>query len=124
VAAWSAPVAATPPSFVDAGPVETDTGYAAISWTSVEPVTLELASAANPADARQVYTGSNTDYFVSGLADGTYRLVLRDAAGEVSAPLKLVVAHQSISRAFLLAALGALAFLAIVAVILKGARDD
>jgi len=114
---------AEPPAFVDAGPVESDTGYAAIAWTSGEPVTLELASTGDPASAQAVYSGSNQTYFVSGLADGTYRLVLHNAAGEKSAPLELHVLHQSLTRALWLAALGAFAFLAIIFVILRGARN-
>ena len=73
---------------------------------------------------RVLYNGTNHSLFVSGLANGTYRLRLTDAAGQSSSPLLLTVAHQSLRRALMLVALGAVIFLAIVAVIFRGARDE
>lgn len=120
----AAPTFAAAPRFVTEGPLDSDTGYAMIEWAGGAPRTLEMARGTDLAHARQVYSGTNTTYFVSGLADGDYTFVLRAPDGALSDPLILKVTHQSLMRAFLLAGLGALAFLAIIVAILKGARDD
>lgn len=95
-----------------------------MQWHATGAVTLKLARKADFADARTLYSGGNSAYFLSGLADGTYYLELQGSGGETSAPLKLTVAHQSLTRALWLAGLGALVFLSTVAVIFRGARDE
>jgi hypothetical protein len=115
---------AQPPRFLSEGPIKSDTGFALIAWTGEGPATLEMAPGGNADQARPVYAGTNSAYFISGLADGDYRLVLRAADGSMSEPLTLHVAHQSLARAFWLAGLGALAFIAILVAIFRGARDD
>lgn len=122
LAAAIPPLHAEPPAFSDPGPVTSDTGYALIAWNAADPATLELARTPDFSDARELYSGSNEAYFLSGLANGTYYLSLRNAAGEVSAPLQLSVVHQSLTRALWLAGLGALVFLAVVAAIVRGER--
>ena len=112
------------PAFSGEDNLSTDTGYALIEWTASDAVSLELSRQPDMANARVLYTGENTAFFISGLKDGTYFLALRDSAGEASAPLELSVAHQSLSRALWLAALGALVFVAVVGVIFAGARDE
>ncbi|OCC23023.1 hypothetical protein MB02_14525 [Croceicoccus estronivorus] len=120
----SAPAYAEAPAFSDAGPIASDTGYTLVQWSAPGAVTLDLAHRPDFSDARTLYSGANSAYFLSGLADGTYYLKLRDEAGTASATLELDVAHQSLTRALWLAGLGALVFLAIVATILRGARDE
>lgn len=93
-------------------------------WEAAQPVTLELARDGDFASARTVYEGRNTQVFLSGLSDGEYAARLRGTNGSLSQPLALTVRHQSLSRALLLVALGALAFLATLFVILRGARDE
>ena len=110
-------------------PDTTDSGYILASWQGRDEVTLEIApwldSNGAPGTYRPLYTGRNTAYFISGLADGTYALRLREEGGTQSAPFRLTVEHQSASRALLLSLLGAIVFLSVVAVIAKGAaRDD
>lgn len=114
--------AATPPSFRSAEALTSDTGYSLIEWKASGPATLTISSPG--AAPRELYTGTNDAFFISGLADGTHRLTLRDAAGHEAAPLELRVTHQSVTQALWLVALGALVFLATVAAILRGARDD
>ncbi|MEZ5687547.1 MAG: hypothetical protein R3E21_02000 [Caenibius sp.] len=122
-----APLHATPAFSADM-PESTDAGYVLASWEGSETVTLEIAPwphrSGQPGPFRPLYTGKNTAYFLSGLADGDYALRLRDATGAQSAPFRLTVAHQSTTRALLLALLGAIVFLGVVAVIAKGAAHD
>lgn len=110
-------------------PEATDSGYVLVSWQSREAVTLEIApwpdGEGTPGTYRALYSGSNGAYFISGLADGDYALRLREDNGTRSAPFRLTVDHQSTARALLLALLGAIVFLGVVAVIAKGAaRHD
>jgi hypothetical protein len=114
--------AATAPSFRSDSAIESDTGYRLIEWDASGPATLAIV----PPEAapRELYSGSNEAFFISGLADGTYRLTLRDAAGREAPPLDLHVTHQSVTQALWLVALGAIVFLATVVAVLRGARDD
>ena len=121
---FGAPLHAGTPQFVEPGPVTSDTGYAMIGWKADAPVTLTMLRNDDPATARTLYSGANSASFVSGLEDGIYTLTLRDKAGLRSAPLELTVIHQPLARALLLVAMGALIFLAIVATILRGPRDE
>ncbi|WP_156840152.1 hypothetical protein [Novosphingobium aquimarinum] len=114
--------AASPPTFRSDGAIDSDTGYSLIEWDASGPATLAIAPPGAP--SRELYSGSNEAFFISGLADGTYRLTLRDASGQEAPPLELRVAHQSVTQALWLVALGAIVFLATVAAILRGARDD
>lgn len=102
--------------------MSTDTGYSLIEWDAPGAATLAITAPGAP--ARELYSGTNEAFFISGLADGTYRLTLRDASGREAAPLELEVTHQSVTQALWLVALGAIVFLATVAAVLRGARDD
>jgi len=124
LAPFGAPLHAAAPRFVQPGAITSDTGYAMIGWSADAPVTLTMLRNDDPATARTLYSGSNSASFVSGLEDGTYTLILRDKAGLRSAPLELTVIHQPLARALLLVTMGALIFLAIVATILRGPRDE
>ena len=119
------PVAAAPhpsPSFAEQDSVTSDAGNFLVSWNTQEPVTLEMQS--GDGTPRTIYSGRNHAFFLSGLRNGDYAIRLKDAAGATADTLILHVQHQSLSRALLLVALGALAFLATVAVVLRGARDE
>jgi len=124
-AAMAADGAATdlPPSFGDAAPLSTDTGHLQVTWTpNGHSVTLALQRDGEA--PRPLYTGSGDTLFVTGLADGDYRLSLSDESGAQTDTLALNVTHQSLSQALWLAALGAVVFLLTIAAILRGARDD
>lgn len=99
-----------------------DAGNAQVAWRADGPVRLVIAAA--EAEERTLYSGAAQSFFISGLEDGDYRLRLYGEAGQASEPLVLTVRHQSLTRALLLVSLGALVFLAIATVILRGARDD
>lgn len=122
--AFCAPLYAQGLNFTDPGPLTSDTGYALVEWNAPGAVNLELARQPDFSDAQTLYSGNNSAYFLSGLADGTYYISLRDGAGLASPPLELTVAHQSLARALWLAGLGAFIFLGVVAAILRGARDE
>jgi len=119
-----APAQASAPAFVDGPELASDTGHVLLAWDADEPVTLTIATAADPGDPRPVYSGSESSYFLSGLSNGEYLLRLEGESGALSAPVRLEVAHQSLEQALWLTLVGLLITLAIIATILKGARDD
>lgn len=100
-----------------------DTGHALVRWEATAPVTLVISNSADFAGARVLYHGDNHSYFLSGLANGNYHLLLRDEAGGQSAAIQLTVEHQSLTRALWLVLAGAVVALGIVLVILRGARS-
>ena len=112
-----------PPRFTGQDALSSDSGHAVVEWQADGPVTLEMTREGTSAP-RLLYSGPNHSLFVSGLANGRYSLQLTDAAGQSSPPLVLTVAHQSLSRALILVALGTVIFLATLAVIFRGARDE
>lgn len=120
----AAAAAAPPPSFSASAPLSSDTGYTTLDWNASGAVVVEQARKADLSDARTIYEGPNHSLFLSGLGGGTYYFSLRDETGARSAPLKLTVSHQSLTQALFLTAIGFLVFIATVAVIFRGARDD
>jgi len=112
------------PAFTTRGPLSTDTGYVSLEWEGGGTLTLEQSGSPAMEDARVVYSGANHALFLSGLADGTYYFTLQDENGARSAPLELSVTHQSLAQALWLSAIGALVFLSVLAVIVRGARDE
>lgn len=118
----AAPAAAQELAFAESGPLESDTGHALIEWRAPGEATLIMARSPDFAEARALYRGGNTAYFLSGLEGGDYYLLLRDDAGGQSQALRLTVAHQSLGRAIWLTVIGAFITLGIVAAILRGAR--
>lgn len=124
VAGLSVPLQAAAPRFADPGPLTSDTGHVLVEWKAPGKVTLEMAREAGQSDVRTLYSGRNTAFFLSGLANGDYRLQLRAEDGSLSAPLQLAVRHHSLSRALWLALVGAIVTLAVVFVIFRGARDE
>lgn len=120
----TSPVLAATPQF-DGGPtVSTEAGNTLLAWQSDGPVRLELASDDAFSDARVIYAGSAHSYFLSGLADGDYRLRLRTQDGGTSPSLTVSVRHQSLSRALWLVAIGAFVTLLVIGAVLRGARDE
>ncbi|MEZ5734949.1 MAG: hypothetical protein R3E09_03940 [Novosphingobium sp.] len=118
------PVPAQAAAFADKGPLQTDTGHVLISWQAEGPVTLEMARDPGFAHVKPIYLGMNHAHFISGLANGAYYLRLRDANGTESPPLELTVRHQSLRQALWLALIGVIVTLAVIATVLRGARDD
>lgn len=95
-----------------------------LEWRSDTPVSLEMSMSPDFAQTTEIYAGAAHRYFLSGLENGDYYLRLTTAQGATSSPVIVSVAHQSLSRALLLVAIGALVTLAIVVTILRGARDE
>ncbi|AIT79542.1 hypothetical protein [Novosphingobium pentaromativorans] len=120
----AAAIAAPAPSFSASEPLSSDTGYTTLDWDASGEVVIQQARKADFSDARTIYEGPNHALFLSGLSGGTYYFSLRDETGAQSAPLKLTVTHQSLTQALILTAIGFLVFIATVAVIFRGARDD
>jgi hypothetical protein len=89
-------------------------------------VVVERSEASDFAGALTVYTGRDDRTYVSGLSAGRYyyRVRLDDAvdrdANAVSSALVVEVEYQPLARVFALMALGALTFLATVAIIIGG----
>lgn len=119
----SSALAATP-SFENGPEFSSDTGHILLSWQSEEPAALILADNPEFAGASAIYSGPETSFFVSGLSNGDYFLRLESESGAVSDMAQLTVAHQSLTQALWLTVIGLLITLGILAVILKGARDD
>lgn len=116
----------TPVSFSSPASLSSDTGFAALSWTNAtgKPVLLQRASTPEFNDAVSVYKGLNGSYFISGLRDGVYFFRLRSEQGVWSEAVRLDVSHHSAQKAWLLFGLGAIVFLGVVGVILRGAADE
>lgn len=110
------------PAFDRAGPITSDAGNTALHWTGTAPFRVRMTAA--DGQQRTMYEGSRKALFVSGLRNGEYLFTLTDGSGQKAAPLTLTVAHQSLSRALWLVAIGALVTSMVVAAIVRGARDE
>ncbi|TIX49872.1 hypothetical protein E5222_12900 [Alteraurantiacibacter aquimixticola] len=120
----AAPAAASAPEWADGGALASDTGHVLLEWQASEPVTLSIAREANFSDARELYEGTASSYFLSGLSDGEYHLRLQAAGGKLSEPAVLTVAHQSLAQALWLTLIGLIITAGIIATIWRGARND
>lgn len=109
------------PRFADEGPLTSDTGHVALSWTAQEPVTITLSG--NGQADRSVFGGQGETLFLSGLDDGDYMLSIAPDGADATDQIALEVRHQSLTRALLLTLLGGIVFLMTLAVILRGARN-
>jgi hypothetical protein len=105
--------------------LESNEGYYQLRWEAEEPIRLVEASSPDFADARALYSGTDTGRVVSGKPDGTwyYRLESVDGARILSSPATITVRHHSLARAFSFFALGAVVFGATLGLILL-ARPD
>ncbi|MCT2399940.1 hypothetical protein [Novosphingobium mangrovi (ex Huang et al. 2023)] len=120
----ASPAHAATPQFTGPVELESDAGNTMLSWQADGPVLLQIADAPDLSAPKLLYEGQAKSYFLSGLANGDYYLRLKGVGGTISAPLHVSVVHQSLTRALLLVAIGALVTLAIVVTILWGARDE
>jgi hypothetical protein len=131
-------VAAAPDASFAAPRIEVDTtlataGYYTLRW-SAAATEVEVAAFGDPDSSpdsgvtKLIYTGSDRATVLSGQTDGTrvYR-VRAIGTGGVSAwsePVTVTVAHHSLSRALTFLTVGAVVFLATLALIVRGARGD
>ena len=116
------PVSAQAPTFASGEPLSSDTGQVLVEWNSDRPVTLGIADAANAGVVRELYSGENSSYFLSGLADGNYVLVLGDDEIAEADTIAVNVTQQSLTQAIWLTVIGAIITLGILITILRGAR--
>ena len=125
-------LASTPGAPLAAPHIETDTavataGYYVLRW-SAATTDVEVAEFANPGagDPSIIYTGPDRATLISGQPDGTSIYRVREiGAGEPSAwsePVSVTVAHHPLSRALTFFGIGAVVFLATLALIVRGAR--
>lgn len=108
------------PSFTEDSVPTVDAGHVAFGWTADGPVTITLARP--DGESRPVFGGQGERLFLSGLADGDYTLSIAPEGGAVSDTLELEVRHQSLARALWLTLVGAIVFLLVLAVIIRGPR--
>ena len=104
-------------------------GHFQLSWSDSEAESFELQRAAGPEfrDPVTVYHGPDLATVRSGMSDGTYYYRIRaidGGPGPWSEPLKVVVAHHPLSRAFAFFTVGGIVFLATLVLIIAGALKE
>lgn len=119
---------ATPQIQLESSTTHATAGYFQLTWSWPEAPAdisyslIEFSSRKNSANGHEIYDGPDLASVISGKRNGTYRYVVRamSAGDEVLAlsnPLKVVVAHHSLARAWIIFTLGALVFITILVVI-------
>jgi hypothetical protein len=101
-------------------------GYFQLRWDAAEPIRLLESTSREFADATLVYTGSDSGHMVSGRADGDLWFRLESAAtgAALGDPVHVVIAHHSLGRALAFFTVGALVFVATLAMILIAGRES
>jgi hypothetical protein len=104
-------------------------GYFRLSWeTDAAQVELQEANDGAFTHAHTYYKGADRAAVVSGKANGTWyyriRAIEDGQAGPWSSAALVTVAHHSLSRALLFFAVGLAVFIAIGAVVIRGARKS
>ena len=102
-------------------------GYYKLSWNwpkapdSVEYSLIEMSNRDQHAHGREIYSGPDLASVISGKRNGTYRYVVQALNGNLvlatSNPVRVIVAHHSLLRAWIVFAIGAFIFLSILVVI-------
>lgn len=113
-------------------PSETATaGFYRLSWQGPADARFELEEAGNAGfrAGQLVYSGSDRARVFSGRPDGTYYYRLRAwhserGTGDWSEPVKVTVAHHPLPRTLAFFAVGGVAFLATLALVITGAWRD
>ena len=109
-----------------------NTGYQSIKWIFPSHkeadivYKLEQSTHKDFKQSKLIYLGTDTGSYLSGLAEGVYYFRVRAQSknkkvlGQWSSPLKLTVKYQSMTLAWSLFVIGAIIFLAITFVIIRG----
>ncbi len=97
-------------------------GYATLSWQEVEGNKFELKEN-TPTGWHTIYSGGDRASTLSGLRDGTYEFALWVDGQPYGAPLVLTVSHHPLGRAWMFFGVGALMFMALVALLIRRAGD-
>ncbi|SET03719.1 hypothetical protein SAMN05216326_1109 [Nitrosomonas marina] len=116
-------------AFMNDRHITNNTGYVLLNWQNKELIPVELQQAAQSSFDNPItlYEGKNSSLMLSGLADGTYYYRIRahqKQPGTWSDTVRLDVAHYSLARVWLLFVAGALVFLSVAWVIVRGAADE
>ncbi len=100
-----------------------DTGFYALNWKPISQTNIvELQQSQTPdfKAAKTLYKGYNDGFFLSGLQNGAYYYRINVNNGAWSDTLMLKVEHHSLRKAWFLFILGAVVFVSIVWVIIRG----
>jgi len=100
-------------------------GFYQLSWeTDAENIELQEATQSAFRNPTTYYKGADRATVISGRPNGTWyyrvRAVTSEQSGTWSEPVKVTVAHHSLSRALMFLSLGVIIFLAIVVLIIRG----
>lgn len=119
------PVRAAGPQ-LDSDTALSTAGYFRLTWHDDKPgatYKLQQADSSSFKDAQVLYQGQDEASVISGLANGHYYYrVANTETGQWSAPLEVEVRHHPLSRALGFFSLGAVMFLATLAVLITGNR--
>jgi hypothetical protein len=117
-------------SYAQAIKLETDqaissAGYYQLSWDFTEAPTGTVfivdERTAEMSLATPIYSGKDTAMVISGKPDGTYIYQVRSADNQYqSNAIEVVVSHHSLATAFRFFVLGAIVFIVLLIVILRG----
>lgn len=104
-------------------------GFFRLSWeTDAARVELQEAKDSAFETGHTYYSGPDRAAVISGKSNGEWyyriRAIEDKQAGPWSSPLRVTVAHHSLSRALLFFAVGLVVFIAIGAVVIRGARSS
>lgn len=111
--------------------VSATAGYYHLAWfwsdatTETNYVLVETSHAGDNGGGREIYYGPDLATVISGKPDGSYHYLVRaidpkQVIVAESEQVEVVVAHHSLHRAFAFFILGAVVFVAILIVILRG----
>ncbi|ACL71278.1 hypothetical protein [Thioalkalivibrio sulfidiphilus] len=125
----AAPAALAAPD-LRASPERATDGVYRLSWEADGAARFELqeSDGAHFNPARTLYTGADTASVITGRPDGEYfyrvRVLGESGPGPWSEPLQVTVQHHSLARALQFFVVGALVFAVLLAVIIRGVRED
>ncbi len=99
-------------------------GFYTLSWSVSEPARLVESTRADFSDARIIYSGEDTARVMSGKPNGDWHYRLESpVTGEPLTPgVSVTVRHHSLARAWSFFSVGAVVFMATLALILVGNR--
>ncbi|MCB0608812.1 MAG: hypothetical protein KDD12_13945 [Lewinella sp.] len=137
---WGAPLSGAPPAtprFTNDQGLVSESGYFKLIWaTGKEPAgvdnapefLLQQSTDSNFGSPVVLYQGPDLATFISGLENGTYYFRLKAIDPQTregsawTAPLAVVVRHHPLALSLTLFGLGAIVFLATLAIVVSGAR--
>lgn len=98
-------------------------GYFQLSWQddSAHSFQLQQATRADFREAVTLYQGSDQATVISGLPDGDYFYRVANENHQLSKPIKVSVKHHSLSKALAFFGLGAVMFVIMVSLLIRGA---